>query len=869
MWFLLLLLLPGVRLQEDEDNLSSKDNPYRLPFNAVQFVDHKTSKNGPILFPNDAPPPPPTPLIVTSRPLIESIARSELNPNNSVAAQSQYHQVQFRPDYLTRTRSYKPFAYGGPSTPVYDYRPPNVGYIATTERPEQENFYREYEKHLMDSLQPRKNETKGVNLWERPIYRRRIEQSPRINNPRKANFDDEVKSKQIKVYHSSLYSREADYNHQVADHHENQDEHNNMIESDESDSLRQKRATMEDDDSKPPFFNINKKSINRKIYSNAKEIQAKSLLSVKKLNQNDREIFSPTTESKMRNRNRRMDRSNSQEFFSISHEKHSDSSPYVSSKPRANPNQGKQPNKRPTVKLRQLVNIQNHKSNTNQAYNDEVMARGQNNVRKSNKQSSSGEWDRHSENEAIMPKRRPTYKSDSAQYRDKEVNPPPRDDDIKEILSNAQKDKTENFLAKYASLKYRQEEINQQNEDMNKKPKIIRPIQFGNNIQQDQEPAPTPIVGNNKYQDQSPEQLNYDGVPENSKEYNHGDNYAFSYTVKDHKTGDDFSHSQQSTGSATNGEYRVRLPDGRMQIVSYTADENGYNAKVRYDEHSTVDNTVDVDVTKGNIYRPPTPVTYKHIHPLYNDNQDSLENEEYIHQRYNEANIVKSSIAADRPTSAYNNIPHNYYGAKQNDFQNYKQQIETTKPVNKDRVDDLTDTNNEFLKHYHEKLSERNKLQRTKDEDYFKFSQEIADYSSELSHGNDHHKSKFAEFENNEGEPNGKVTPSYEELKELFVGKENRQRNAVSTVRPNDDVTESIVVAITPRKSNLYTNVNYYNNLISATPSPFPYSAHSPTTPSSYLYSTIANLKHRLTFGHKPVLSHQYINKINKYLSFK
>ncbi|TKX27953.1 cuticular protein RR-2 [Spodoptera litura] len=457
------------------------------------FNEHFVSRNGPILFPNDAPPPPPTPLIVTSRPLIESIARSELNPNNSVAAQSQYHQVQFRPDYLTRTRSYKPFAYGGPSTPVYDYRPPNVGYIATTERPEQENFYREYE----------------------------------------------------------------------------------------------------------------------------------------------------------------------------------------------------------------------------------------------------------------------------------------------------------------------------------------------------------------------------------------GDNYAFSYTVKDHKTGDDFSHSQQSTGSATNGEYRVRLPDGRMQIVSYTADENGYNAKVRYDEHSTVDNTVDVDVTKGNIYRPPTPVTYKHIHPLYNDNQDSLENEEYIHQRYNEANIVKSSIAADRPTSAYNNIPHNYYGAKQNDFQNYKQQIETTKPVNKDRVDDLTDTNNEFLKHYHEKLSERNKLQRTKDEDYFKFSQEIADYSSELSHGNDHHKSKFAEFENNEGEPNGKVTPSYEELKELFVGKENRQRNAVSTVRPNDDVTESIVVAITPRKSNLYTNVNYYNNLISATPSPFPYSAHSPTTPSSYLYSTIANLKHRLTFGHKPVLSHQYINKINKYLSFK
>lgn len=53
--------------------------------------------------------------------------------------------------------------------------------------------------------------------------------------------------------------------------------------------------------------------------------------------------------------------------------------------------------------------------------------------------------------------------------------------------------------------------------------------------------------------------------------------------MKDQKTGDDFSHSQRSSGSATNGEYRVRLPDGRMQVVSYTADENGYKADVRYD----------------------------------------------------------------------------------------------------------------------------------------------------------------------------------------------------------------------------------------------------------------------------------------------
>lgn len=306
-----------------------------------------------------------------------------------------------------------------------------------------------------------------------------------------------------------------------------------------------------------------------------------------------------------------------------------------------------------------------------------------------------------------------------------------------------------------------------------------------------------------------------------------------------------------------------------MQIVSYTADENGYNAKVRYDEHTTPDNNLDVDVTKGNVYHPPTPITYKHLDKVYTDNnKDSFENDEYIRQRYNDDKIVKSSVAAERPV--FNDIQNNYYGPKQNDFQNYKPHYETTKSVNKDRVDDLTDTNNEFLKHFHQKLAERNKLQRTKDEDYFKFSQEIADYSSELGlHGNKKHKAKYADFESpSEGEANGKVTPTYEELKELFASNGNRQQHVVSTARPYDDVTDNLVVEITPRKPNLYTNVNYFNNLISATPSPFPFPA-TPTTPSSYLYSTIANLKHRLSVGHKPVLSHQYINKINKYLMYK
>uniref|UniRef100_T1HMM6 Uncharacterized protein n=2 Tax=Rhodnius prolixus TaxID=13249 RepID=T1HMM6_RHOPR len=66
-------------------------------------------------------------------------------------------------------------------------------------------------------------------------------------------------------------------------------------------------------------------------------------------------------------------------------------------------------------------------------------------------------------------------------------------------------------------------------------------------------------------------------------------NYAFSYAVKDGHSGDDFSHRQAQAGAQTMGEYRVKLPDGRTQVVSYTADHRGYRADVRYDEENLVE----------------------------------------------------------------------------------------------------------------------------------------------------------------------------------------------------------------------------------------------------------------------------------------
>jgi Insect cuticle protein. len=60
--------------------------------------------------------------------------------------------------------------------------------------------------------------------------------------------------------------------------------------------------------------------------------------------------------------------------------------------------------------------------------------------------------------------------------------------------------------------------------------------------------------------------------------------YQFGYAVKDYATGTDYNRHESSDGNTIQGEYRVQLPDGRTQIVTYIADwKNGYRAQVRYE----------------------------------------------------------------------------------------------------------------------------------------------------------------------------------------------------------------------------------------------------------------------------------------------
>ncbi|PSN42147.1 hypothetical protein C0J52_17134 [Blattella germanica] len=61
-------------------------------------------------------------------------------------------------------------------------------------------------------------------------------------------------------------------------------------------------------------------------------------------------------------------------------------------------------------------------------------------------------------------------------------------------------------------------------------------------------------------------------------------NYQFSYEVKDADSGSDFSQEESRQEDHAQGTYRVLLPDGRLQIVEYVADLEGYKPQIRYED---------------------------------------------------------------------------------------------------------------------------------------------------------------------------------------------------------------------------------------------------------------------------------------------
>ncbi|XP_043484994.1 ESX-1 secretion-associated protein EspK-like [Leptopilina heterotoma] len=110
-------------------------------------------------------------------------------------------------------------------------------------------------------------------------------------------------------------------------------------------------------------------------------------------------------------------------------------------------------------------------------------------------------------------------------------------------------------------------------------------------------PGTRPTPGGNGYPTPGPRPTpgfpDYPGSPSgnngNNIDHDHGHHepgmpFDFNYAVKEDAFGNDYSHNAISDGDVTRGEYRVQLPDGRLQIVRYTADwKHGFSAQVSYE----------------------------------------------------------------------------------------------------------------------------------------------------------------------------------------------------------------------------------------------------------------------------------------------
>ncbi len=85
--------------------------------------------------------------------------------------------------------------------------------------------------------------------------------------------------------------------------------------------------------------------------------------------------------------------------------------------------------------------------------------------------------------------------------------------------------------------------------------------------------------------------------------------FNFAWSVEDEPSHNDYSYQVNSDGKITNGSYRVVLPDGRTQMVTYRADENGYVADFQYE-----------GAAKYPKYKPPC---LKAVYPAYPAQQPS------------------------------------------------------------------------------------------------------------------------------------------------------------------------------------------------------------------------------------------------------
>ncbi|XP_053631147.1 mucin-2-like [Cherax quadricarinatus] len=77
------------------------------------------------------------------------------------------------------------------------------------------------------------------------------------------------------------------------------------------------------------------------------------------------------------------------------------------------------------------------------------------------------------------------------------------------------------------------------------------------------------------------------------------DHYKYGYNVQSKDTGNYHARYEARDGSTVSGSYQVALPDGRVQVVTYVADDEGFRAEVNYEGEEntpTKKSSVDVEV---------------------------------------------------------------------------------------------------------------------------------------------------------------------------------------------------------------------------------------------------------------------------------
>ena len=146
--------------------------------------------------------------------------------------------------------------------------------------------------------------------------------------------------------------------------------------------------------------------------------------------------------------------------------------------------------------------------------------------------------------------------------------------------------------------------------------------------------------------------------------------FNYAYAVQDQYSGNDFSHDTNSDGKVTTGEYRVLLPDGRTQIVTYTADHyNGYQAEVTYEGEARP-------------YEPQPSASYNQPRPSYEQPKPRQQYEQPKPRQQYEQPKPRQQYEQPKPRQQYEQPeprptyeqPRNTYEQPKNTYEQPKQQ---------------------------------------------------------------------------------------------------------------------------------------------------------------------------------------------------